>query len=360
MTVRLITRRLAALIVAPLLVVGLAACATAVPEAMPTPTPTPTSTVEAPPEAKPGSRIPLSCVELAALPSEFTSVSVTETDLFQFAVAGFASCVLGAQIEGADASLRLVILPDLKDTPVGWFDAAGAPAEATIGFAGSRSGVLCAVDVGGSQTSRCESFADAQQFSVSLDLNVDGVVSQAGAITALASYLSALVPALDAVGDPLPAWDAGPGVLTYPNDCENDMAAVDGPIIDVLPFESARAEFPYSDDGAYIYVVANRRTGGIGCEWRSGIASLRLTVVAGASWVIDEGGFTPLGSEISLAGADRAWLEAQTGSSQVIVTFVVDRSLAFVSYEADSGGDPAVVDAVLAVVAAVIATGPRI
>jgi hypothetical protein len=138
------------------------------------------------------------------------------------------------------------------------------------------------------------------------------------------------------------------------------MAAVDGPIIDALPFESARAEFPYSNDGAYIYFVANRRIGGVGCEWRSATgSSLIVSVMAGASWVVDEGRFTPQGSEINVAGADRAWLVTPTGGGQVLVTFVVDRSLAFVNYQSN-GEDSADVDAVLAVVAAVIASGPRV
>lgn len=358
-------RRLAALVIAPLLVVGLAACAGAEPEALPTPTPTPTPTVEAPPEAKPGSRVPLSCDELAAVPSEFADVSVTAVDRsIDFVLAGLTDCELAATMDGSPVQLYLAIIPEVVDSRLTFLTVADPYEPSTVGFAGPRSGAGCQASDG--EAIFCESIAVSQEYTIVVNLSPESsAVPAEPAISALASYQSGLIPVLDATGEPLPAWEAGPGVLQYPGDCDTEMGTVDQHIIDALPFETASAEFPGSGDGAPIYREAERRAGSSWCMWSGSFASgssgsVTLSVLPGAAFAIDDGRFTPRGSEIVVSGADRAWQEVDEYGTY-IVTVVVDRSIATVYYSPDYRGvDPDPSASILAVVAAVIASGPRV
>ncbi len=354
-------RRLAALVLAPLLMAGLAACAGAEPEAQPTPTPTPTETVEPTPEAKPGSRVPLSCDELAALPSEFADVAVTAVDSsIDLVLAGFTDCRIVATVASTPVRLSLIITPEVADTgllPVPSYE------PSVQGFAGPRSGAACGFygDPGS-----CESVAVAQHYSIVVYLySESGAVSAESALSALASYVSSLVSALDAAGEPLPAWDPGPGVLRYPAACESAMREVDQPIIDVLPFESMPADYSGSGDGAPIYHDAVRRAGTSSCSWQSSFtldlfASVGMTVYPGAAFAIDDGRFVPAGAEIVVNGAERAWQYLDDDGVHG-VTMVVDESIVEVYYSPDyRGGDPDPVGSLLAVVDAIIATGPRV
>ena len=356
-------RRLAALVIAPLLVVGLAACAGAEPEAMPTPssTPTPTPTIEPPPEAKPGSRVPLSCDELAAVPSEFTDVAVTAVDsAINLVLAGFTNCELAATVASTPVRLRLLIVPEVDDpglTPVPSWE------PSVLGFAGPRSGAACGAY---GDLSSCEAVAVAQQYSIVVYLGSDsGAVPVEPTLAALASFTISLVSALDAAGEPLPAWDPGPGLLRYPPECETAMRDVDQPIIDALPFESGPAIYLGSGDGPEIYLEAERRAGTSLCNWSGSVssgssASVTLWVLPGASLAIDEGLFAPEGAEIVVSGADRAWQNLDDSGTHT-VTIVVDRSIVVVYYSPDSRDiDPDPEASVLAVVGAVIANGPRI
>jgi hypothetical protein len=353
-------RRLAALVIAPLLVVGLSACAGAEPAAQPTPSPTPTPTVEAPPEAKPGSRVPLSCDELAAVPSEFTGVSVTAVDQsIDHVVAGFADCTLQVTVGGATALLDLTIVPELTDDRVVRLDVAAPYEPAVVGFAGPRSGAGCQEAYVPLQVVFCESVSFADQYTIVVNLNpMDASVDAELAISALASFHSALIAALNAAGDPLPAWSPGPGVLAFPRFCDSGAQS----IVDALPFESGPHEDTRSGDGAPIYSVANERAGSSWCEWSATSTSpiggyLTLEVVPGAAFAIDDGRFAPQGSEVAVSGADRAWLFVNE-YGQHDVTFVVDDSIAIVRYSPDTR-DPDPVASVYAVIDAIIATGPR-
>lgn len=355
-------RRLAALVIAPLLVAGLAACAAAEPEALPTATPTPT--VEPPPEAKPGSRVPLSCDELAAVPSEFTGVSVTDVDRsIDFVLAGFTDCTLAATVGGAAVSLQLAIIPEVTRAPVTFLNVDEPYEPATVGFAGLRSGAGCQAFEGDAVF--CESIALSQQYTIVLNLFPEsGTVPAEPAISALASYQSSLLPVLDAAGDPLPAWDPGPGVLAYPSDCATEMSTVDQPIIAALPFASTPAEASGSRDGAPIYYEAARRAGTSYCTWQGtfesdSFANLTLGVYPGAAFAIDDGRFAPFGSEVVVVGADRAW-QYRAEDDSLTMTFVVDQSIGVVTYRPDYRGvDADPIATLLAVVDAVITTGPR-
>lgn len=353
-------RRLATLVLAPLLIAGLAACAGAEPEAQPTPSATPTETVEPTPEAKPGSRVPLSCDELAAVPSEFTAVSVTAVDQsIDHVLAGFTDCTLAVTVGGASARLDLTIVPEVTDARVVWLDVAAPYEPALVGFAGPRSGAGCQEAYVPLQVVFCESVSFSKQFTIVALLNPgDAPVEAAPTISALASLHSALIPVLDAVGEPLPAWSAGPGVLAYPRFCESGAQ----PVFDALPFESRPQEDTRSGDGAPIYAVANDMAGSSWCEWSATSTSavggsLSLEVMPGAAFAIDDGRFAPQGSEVTVAGTDRAWLLVNE-YGQHDVTFVVDGSIGIVRYSPDSR-DPDPVASVSAVIDAIVATGPR-
>lgn len=354
-------RGMAALVIAPLLVVALAACAGAEPEAVPMPTPTPTPTVEAPPEAKPGSRVPLSCDELAAVPSEFSDVAVTAVDTsMDLVLAGFTNCELAASVASTPVRLMLLVVPEVDDPGL-------APVPSweplVLGFAGPMSGAACGAY---GDLSSCQSVAVAKQYTIAVYLGSDsGAVPVEPTLAALASFTIGLVSALDAAGEPLPAWDPGPGLLRYPPECETEMREVDQPIIDALPFESGPAEYRGSGDGPEIYLEAERRAGSSLCTWSGNVssgsfASVTIWVLPGASFAIDDGRFAPEGTEIVVSGADPAW-QGLTSYGTPVVTVVVDRSIVIVNYDLDYRSiDPDPEASLLAVVAAVIATGPRV
>ena len=348
--------------IAPLLVVGLAACAGVEPEVMPTPTPTPTPTVEAPPEAKPGSRVPLSCDELAAVPSEFTEVAVTAADSsITMLWAGFTKCELAASVASTPVRLSLLVVPEVDDpglAPVPTWE------PSLLGFAGPSSGAACGQY---GDPSSCQSVAVAQQYTIAVYLGAQsGPVSADPTLSALASFTTGLVSALDAAGEPLPAWDPGPGLLRYPPDCETAMRDVDQHIIDALPFESGPAITMGSGDGPRIELEAERRAGSSLCTWSGSASSGSLAQVTvwalpGASFAIDDGRFVPEGPEIVVSGADRAWQYLDEEYGQYSVTIVVDRSVVVVYYSPDYRGvDPDPEASLLSVVDAIIAGGPRI
>ena len=141
------------------------------------------------------------------------------------------------------------------------------------------------------------------------------------------------------------------------------MREVDQHIIDALPFESGPAIYMGSGDGPLIVLEAERRAGSSTCTWSgyapSSYASVTMVVLPGASFAIDDGRFSPEGTEIVVSGADRAW-QYFGEYGQYTVTFVVDRSIVVVYYSPDDRGlDPDPEASVLAIVDAVIASGPR-
>lgn len=348
MTVR---RRLMGFAVVPVLVLGLAACATEPePEAEPTPTvePTPTETIAEP--TLPGSRVPATCEQVLAGVDGFTGGPATAVDAGSLITqamldqAGFIFCEVEGSVGGTAVSIRGLVGIDIELPSV---DPSSAIAAGDAAWTECRTA---------EEFNYCMSavYAGAYAFEFS--------TIRTGPITpdfpsAMESLIVDLGDRMAAWPAPVAAWVAPEGVLAWAIDCDADVAATDAVVRASLPFSSNPPTFSGSGDGFPFIYVAGARQGLTSCAWYGEGGQpgwVDITIAPGAAWVLEGGAALP-GTPIDYPGA----LAASVNDEFDVVTVwvVIDGSIVAVDLvEGGPVGDQtAVVAAAVRVVDAIVA-----
>ena len=315
-------RRLVAFVVAPLLVVGLAACAQVEPEALPMPTPTPTETVAAP--TLPTSRVPATCDELftSNVVDGGTASPVADPVLTQ---AGYLGCIYDGMIGEKSASLFVVISVD--------------PPADTVQNVYGRTGDLSFSDCADG-FSVCEALFFSGPYAVGVSV-YDSVADRAEIAPSFESFVAEIAERVSSWPPPEPAWQPPVDALSWSFDCEGAVVAQQDVVRDVVPFPFGDA-FRAGSDAGYYNFWALDATGSTQCVWSDNGASMSVEILPGGAWMY-EAGIPLVGEPYPLDGALAAALETQNGSFQLEA--YIDGSFVQVRIDppADSGVDGAVV-----------------
>jgi hypothetical protein len=310
-------RRLAALVIAPLLVVGLAACAGVEPEAMPTPTPTPTptpiETVAAP--TMPTSRVPATCDELFA--SSLVSGGVASAYAGPSAQqAGYLGCMYEGKLGGTSATLLIDVS---VDPPIDELNR-------VLGRSDVPGSFYCADDAG---AGACDATFVSASYVV--DLWVFDFTGSSGSLTPLFEEFMAEVEQRVAswpapAPAPAPAWQAPSDALRWAFDCAELLPRQDV-VRDVIPFAVGDA---YRAGGGlnYMYFWSMVETDMTQCVWDTTGAGVTLEILPGGAWAY-EAGIPLTGEPYVIPGALDAARYTQYGRSHV--SAYIDGSLVTVT-----------------------------
>jgi len=362
MTVR---RRLMVFAAVPVLVLGLAACASEPePEAEPTPTvePTPTETVAGP--TPPGSRVPATCEQLFAGVDGFTGGPAVDVELESLLTratmdqAGFEYCTVTGAIGATPVEITTVVGVEIAEAVM--LD--------TIDFANEFDLVT---QIGGELSySECVPVSDfsycltqifAGGYLIEFSTNPSGPIA-ADFDESFRLFAADLGDRALAWPAPVAAWTAPEGALTWAYPCETDVASSDGAIRAAMPFEVMPPTIIGSGDGFNMFYAADRLQQATSCSWYGSgeqFGSVSIEIAPGSAWIVEQG--TPLpGTPIDYPGALAAsvvdW-PSDGEPTQSWLWVVIDGSIVVV--EVNTGGAgfdrQASIDASTRVVDAVVA-----
>jgi len=338
-----IRTRLLATVVAPLLVVGLAACAQVEPEALPTPTPAPTETVAAP--TLPTSRVPATCDELFTSDLVSGGSAVTEADPVS-RQAGYLLCTYEGTIGAAAARLSIDIA---VDPPSGALTGAievyeGLPG-VTIGVAGEESYLSCFDDY-----SYCAAEFVSGSYAAGLVVNQGAAGDEAS--LSIQSFLRELAARVASWPSPEPAWQAPVESLRWSGDCEGEVREAQDVVRSAVPFPLQNAESGLGPDATSAYYWSRDATGYTLCEWFGDLSTVSVQILPGGAWMFEAG--VPLAGEpYQLDGALAAAVDTQYGNYQLGAYIDGSFVVVTVSPPFESGIDPdpiavAVIEALVA------------
>ena len=326
-------RRLAALVIAPLLVVGLAACAGAEPEAMPTPsstpTPTPTETIAAP--TSPTSRVPATCDEL------FSSSLIAGGELNEYgssavAQAGYLGCFFEGSFGGALARLSVDVS---VDPPV-------EEVQRLLGRAGDPESPGC-------DARYCRILFFSGDYAV--EILVSDYPAGAAPLTPLVEAFTAEIEQrVSSWPTPAPLWQPPGDALRWEFDCAELIPRQDV-VRDVVPFPVGDARRA-GGDLHYMSFWALAATGTTQCVWDDIGSGVSVEILPGGAWM-HEAGIPLPGEPYSFAGALAAARDAENRPSTI--SAYIDGSLVSVGVSPPEGSGidgAAVAEAVLAAIVA--------
>lgn len=312
-------RRLAALVIAPLLVVGLVACAGVEPEATqsptPTPTPTPTETVAAP--TMPTSRVPVTCDELFASPlvsgsvaSSYGSPSVKQ--------AGYLGCVYQGMFDGRGAA----ILIDVSvDPPIDELNR-------VLGWPEDTESVTCDDEGWG-----CYADFVSASYVVDFSLEFSEISASnrevAPLFEAFAADLKQQVASWPAAA---PLWQPPADAMRWAFDCPALIPRQDV-VHNAVPFPLGDAFRPGSDT-RYMSLLAQAATSMTSCVFWNDGAGVTVELLPGGAWM-HEAGIPLQGDPYSLEGALAAVSVTDYGDSRV--SAYIDGSLVTVGVSPPEG-----------------------
>lgn len=365
-------RRLSTLAIIPVLVIGLAACATPTgsqsstgssstdSESAPTPGSTSESPTDGPTDSAAGSepdsgsgaspdgepvftavapapRLPVTCAQFLASMPGMTGATVSRTvngTAQQAALdqVGFIDCELYGSLAGVPVTIRTVVgveIPRSVVTPrVEAAAAAGQPTDlggqlsySDCGFVGS------ALD--------CWSGVYANGYFAEINFSRQSWASSAAFDAATLTITSTLAARVAAWGAPPAAWKAPSSALRWATDCESRVASTDSAIVDAIPSSVSSPRDAMPDSGFALSTIGLDRAGFTFCEW-PGSLGVTVVIVPGASWRFAQPGAlggTPYPYPGALATFDV--LPYWSGYATSSLLLVVDDSLVVVNVGAE-------------------------
>lgn len=349
-------RRVAALVIAPLLVVSLAACEGVEPEApptlTPTPTPTPTETIAAP--VAPTSRVPATCDAVMAsdLVSGFVETKVTSSiDPLQALVdqAGFLDCIIRDGTLGGTPALLAVAVAvgqpaGALSEAIGRAQSAGYP----VGFAGDQSVSWCAESNGYS----CTAEVQVGGYVAELVLNYDGTFTSTMAEDTL-SYLAEIADRMAGWPAPGSAWTPPARALAWDPDCASGVGSDEALVREVIPFDVRPAEPAGVEGGSMFWLRAVEASSYVHCVWSGPGGEVRVSILPGGAWLFDEG-IALRGTPTAVPDALAAAVSVETFSA-ALSAYVRDSSV-HVSVSPSVFGDTSIAEQVARDVMAVLVT----
>ena len=313
-------RRWAALVIAPLLVAGLAACAGVEPEAMPTltptPTPTPTETVAVP--TSPTSRVPSTCEELFASPvvSGGVASSYGTPPMQQ---AGYLGCAYQGMFDGRSAALLIDVS---VDPPIDELNR-------VLGWPDDAESLTCDDEGWG-----CYADFVSASYVVDISLEFSEISASNGVVAPVFEAFAADVEQqVTSWPAPVTLWQPPADALRWAFDCATLIPRQDA-VRNAVPFPVGDALRPGSDVG-YISLLAEAATDTTDCYFpgESG-ASVAVQILPGGAWR-HEAGILLQGEPYSLEGALAAVTVTGYGDSRV--SAYIDGSLVSVGVSPPEG-----------------------
>ena len=284
-----------ALVVAPLFVVGLAACAGAEPAAMPEPTAMPTLAVTESTAAPtpPGSRVPLDCAQIFASLDGFV---VSETPPMSFldtgwgvpllAQAGFMPCDVRGRLGSTDVGIQAVVGVDIPQRSVGTISVEAAQAaDSTSSGLGFTYSNCTPEPVNG----YCDAGAWADGYFVQYSITVRSTVAAdfEQSYGLFADSLGARIASWDPPSAP---WHIPEGALSRATGCEGEVGVTDAAVRAAMPFSLQSSTSVGNGEPLWLQAEAGRRAGVTSCVWNAAEGFVYIAIIPGAAWYFERPG----------------------------------------------------------------------